>query len=487
MKRVCLMMLLLCSAAGKAVHINPEGVGQVLLLPYYTVNNDLNTLVSVTNHSDQGKAVKINVREGHNGYAGLSYNVYLAPRDVWVFALLPDTSSDPITFGEDTATMFTVDASCSSLAGLEPTPLSKDALVDGDQTFERLREGFIEVIEMGEVTGDALADISRSQLNATPDDCAAIDANWQAGGMWHAASGGDPMAELQPPVGDLSAEVFIIDVAQGINFSYPTVALADFFPPGEVPHTPPGEDTPSLDAANTHAWVMHEGLPMKLQFERGIDAVTGLLMKRWYYVNYDINPDINGRSELVFSFPTRRFYYRGDVIGLDPPFFRQPLGQGAGIGLYGANYMGAPSWVDRGGSQRTYSSGGCSGCQNLPPGVFFGGSVGVMVLREDDSQVPPLITGSMNYDIDHEILYYPRFDRSAYEGVLFGGLGNDSDRPFTATRSDTGETVTLYGQPVLGLMFQTYTNGDAQPGLLAQYGGVQPLRSETLIVTESEQ
>ena len=485
MKHVGLMMLLLCSVTGQAVHINPEGVGQVLLLPYYTVNNDLNTLVSVTNHSDQGKAVKINIREGHNGYAGLSYNVYLAPRDVWVFALLPDRASDPFTFGQDSASLFTVDASCSSLDGQEPITLNKDALVDGDQTFERLREGFIEIIEMGEVTGDTLADISRSQLNAIPDDCAAIDANWQAGGVWHAASGGDPTTDLLPPVGDLSAEVFIIDVARGINFSYPTVALADFFPPGVVMHTPHGEDTPSLDAANTHAWVMHEGLPLKLQFERGIDAVTGLLMKYRYYVNYDINPVINGRSELVFSFPTRRFYFRGDAFGLDPPFLPQQVGLIAGFDFYGGNLMGAPRWIDRDGVYRTYSGGGCGGCNNFPPGVYVSGSVGVMVLRENDSQVPPQITGSLNHDIDHEIPFNQFRNRPAYEGVLFGGLWNDPNWLFTAINSDTGETVTLYGQPVLGLMFQTYTNGDAQPGLLAQYGGVQPLRSETYIVTES--
>ena len=42
-----------------AVNLNPDGLGQVLLYPYYTVNGGQNTLLSVVNTTNVGKAVKV--------------------------------------------------------------------------------------------------------------------------------------------------------------------------------------------------------------------------------------------------------------------------------------------------------------------------------------------------------------------------------------------------------------------------------------------
>jgi len=42
-----------------AVNLNPDGVGQVLLYPYYTVNDGNTTALSVVNTTDSGKAVKV--------------------------------------------------------------------------------------------------------------------------------------------------------------------------------------------------------------------------------------------------------------------------------------------------------------------------------------------------------------------------------------------------------------------------------------------
>ena len=47
-----------------AVNISPGGYGEAVILPYYTVNNGLNTLLTINNSTDQVKAVKIHFREG---------------------------------------------------------------------------------------------------------------------------------------------------------------------------------------------------------------------------------------------------------------------------------------------------------------------------------------------------------------------------------------------------------------------------------------
>jgi hypothetical protein len=47
------------SGMANAVNVNPDGLGQVLLYPYYTVNGGNSTLVSIVNTTDQAKAVKV--------------------------------------------------------------------------------------------------------------------------------------------------------------------------------------------------------------------------------------------------------------------------------------------------------------------------------------------------------------------------------------------------------------------------------------------
>ena len=43
----------------QAVNLNPGGLGQVLVYPYYTVNGGNITLLSVVNTSEDAKAVKV--------------------------------------------------------------------------------------------------------------------------------------------------------------------------------------------------------------------------------------------------------------------------------------------------------------------------------------------------------------------------------------------------------------------------------------------
>ena len=52
--------------SAQAVNVNPDGLGQVLIYPYYTTNGDNMTLLSVVNTTDQAKAVKVRFLEGEN-------------------------------------------------------------------------------------------------------------------------------------------------------------------------------------------------------------------------------------------------------------------------------------------------------------------------------------------------------------------------------------------------------------------------------------
>ena len=61
----------LAGAAGiagtaQAVNLNPDGLGQVLIYPYYTSNAGNATILSVVNTTDNAKAVKVRFNEGFN-------------------------------------------------------------------------------------------------------------------------------------------------------------------------------------------------------------------------------------------------------------------------------------------------------------------------------------------------------------------------------------------------------------------------------------
>src|SRR5690349_23668999 len=98
------------AGAAQAVNLNPDGLGQVLIYPYYTVRsnaagNAFNSLLSVVNTTASAKAVKVRFLEGKNSREVLDFNLYLSKKDVWTAAVIPTA---------DGAGMFTADQSCTT-------------------------------------------------------------------------------------------------------------------------------------------------------------------------------------------------------------------------------------------------------------------------------------------------------------------------------------------------------------------------------------
>ena len=99
----------------EAVHVNPDGLGQVLIYPYYTVAPDVghsavpdaqyNTLLSVVNSTASAKAVKVRFLESLNSREVLDFNLYLSHNDVWTAGIVPTA---------DGAGVVTYDKSCTT-------------------------------------------------------------------------------------------------------------------------------------------------------------------------------------------------------------------------------------------------------------------------------------------------------------------------------------------------------------------------------------
>ena len=88
------------ATTAQAVNVNPNGLGQVLIYPYYTVNataggHAYNSLLSVINSTDSVKVVKVRFLEGKDSREVLDFNLFLSPFDVWTAAVIPS----PVTIG----------------------------------------------------------------------------------------------------------------------------------------------------------------------------------------------------------------------------------------------------------------------------------------------------------------------------------------------------------------------------------------------------
>jgi hypothetical protein len=71
----------------EAINLSLDATGQVLLYPYYNVNQGNVTFVSVTNTTNTAKAVKVRFREAAGRESVFDFTLYLLSRDVWVGAV----------------------------------------------------------------------------------------------------------------------------------------------------------------------------------------------------------------------------------------------------------------------------------------------------------------------------------------------------------------------------------------------------------------
>ena len=102
----------LVASTAQAVFVNPEGHGQVLLYPYYTVEGGNDTYINLVNTTNEYKAVKVRILEAMNSQEVLDFNLYLSPQDHWSAVITADTNGAGAVI-RTAGTSCTVHRSCS--------------------------------------------------------------------------------------------------------------------------------------------------------------------------------------------------------------------------------------------------------------------------------------------------------------------------------------------------------------------------------------
>jgi hypothetical protein len=323
----------LCTAVGtllfaaspltaNAIFLNPNGLGEVLVYPYYTVNGNNSTVLTLTNTTSQGKAIKVRFLEGYNGRDALDFHLYLSPFDEWVGTVLPVGTGAGLYTRDDSCTVPKLPADAASALAFSTKAFDGTGTqgTDGGPTdATRTREGQIEVIEMGVVkngqVGGSLLAISHTD-NGVPISCPQVVDAWGPLGYWTA----DSQTDLDPPSGGLSGSGTLLNVALGTVEAYNADAIAQFYTPGSRgSHTNPGSLTPNIASGTSlTASIYANDSPFALTYARGIDAVSALFMADKITNDYWTSASIDASSEWVITYPTKRFYTDPYYVGSAP-------------------------------------------------------------------------------------------------------------------------------------------------------------------------
>lgn len=306
---IALAVALGAAASAHAVNVDQDGHGSVLLYPAYSVENGTSTYVSVTNTTDQYKAVKVRFVEGMNSKEVLDFNLYLSPQDVWHGMVVPTADGAKLTSNDTSCISAHKDgfpAAGMPFRNYLYAGINADAPTEF-QGLDRARVGHLEIIEMANL--DATAALGNTtvgqaikHVNGVPGNCAAINAAWNAGGAW---SINKDYAVIDDPelAGGLYGTAAIVNVDAGWSSSYDATALANF---ADTPiHFAPGETSPSLTDASPVA-AFKEGTVAGAA--NGQDAVSAVLMKESIQNDYMIGAGLNAQTDMLITFPTKRLY-----------------------------------------------------------------------------------------------------------------------------------------------------------------------------------
>ena len=319
------------AGSAHAVYQDPNGLGQALIYPYYTVQqqggNAFNTYISVVNTTTRGKALKVRFREGKNSREVLDFNLFLSPNDVWTAAIVPTGTGTGADVG---ARIVTGDASCTSPAipatGMDFRNYAYVAAVDSAGLgVDRTREGYIEVVEMATVNNVAPMNL----LTAITHTNAGVPANCNVAlpnpllapaGTFTAASGG------------VSGTYTLINVSNGSDFGGNAVSLANFSSSPTGFYTDVGDESSNLSSAFPPVAVVVANQPngttvYTAAYASGADAVSATMMHSAVINEYALDSVTRSNTDWVLTFPTKRFYVT--TLAASAPFTNKFTASGA--------------------------------------------------------------------------------------------------------------------------------------------------------------
>ena len=241
----------IATGTANGLAINPQGVGHILTVPYFSTQGNNKTLLSITNtDTTNGKAVKLRFRGAANSDDIFDITVYLSPGDVWT----ADVANDG-----GISRLLTNDTSCTLPSAQDIKDLGgkfKTNRVQGNAAAQT-REGYVEILNTANIpvntTAGSLYTAIKHVGGKAPCTAAVMDA--QATDL--AANGSDAAARgYANPTGGLMANWILVNVDGMASHSGEAVAVravngAGANAAGNIVWFPQTTDAPTAGAVNT--------------------------------------------------------------------------------------------------------------------------------------------------------------------------------------------------------------------------------------------
>jgi len=320
----------LASTGSLAVNLSDNGLGEVGIVPYYTVRNSFDTYISVVNTSNQYTvAFKIRFRESDNSRDARDFNVFLSPDDVWtaVVTMGPDGQTPVIQTPDNSCTAPALSEAAATMPGMRGVAFTNIGYAGGSTVFpkdpgsesiERTQEGYVEVIAMGvaDPADSSLAAAAVHGPNGVPANCGQITAAYLNPDQGNEAF----VNQFSEPLNVLKVDAYMLRVDQGVGTGLPVTTLGNFFNPNVVedPNNPadddlmqqPASELPNLGSADPVSDQVVEvlGAITDFGFTTGYDAVSSLMTATAVINEYAIGGAALAKNDWVITFPTKNFY-----------------------------------------------------------------------------------------------------------------------------------------------------------------------------------
>ncbi|WOJ96521.1 hypothetical protein R0137_14905 [Congregibacter brevis] len=149
-----------------------NALGDLALVPYYTVNGEWITGIHIVNTSEQTQVVKFRFRRAADSLDALDFNVVMSPNDVYAGFLSDDENGNIVWSANDTT--------CTVPATTGGKLTMPSIYREGAET------GYVEIIGMGAPTTEtlpiAVAALHSTDATLTPENCEAVRSNFFANG-----------------------------------------------------------------------------------------------------------------------------------------------------------------------------------------------------------------------------------------------------------------------------------------------------------------
>jgi len=312
-------------STANAVNLAEDLLGDVLLFPYYTVNDNWQTLLHLINTSSTHSiAVKIRFQEAWVSRDVLDFVLVLSPNDVWTGYVGNDAAGQP--------RLFSTDVSCTS--PVSPAAGFPFLALNTNNNINRSREGHITVIEMGSAASGTAIDTAAKAKNCTAIDTAFLKANIDA-----------TSNQFGEPLNVLKGEFVLLKRDVGLSMGGSPVTLANFFTPTLTYGPPNGNQIdgatiaatnnvsgnygvtnlitaqqypdfllPTLNDAKPKQSVFRDDTAEKAQtvqiatWNNGADAVSAVLQRSNVINEWSTNPANGVQTYWAVSFPTKLHY-----------------------------------------------------------------------------------------------------------------------------------------------------------------------------------